>query len=118
VWASSASPSKVPRLVGCRWLWPGPHRLRLRKTAEGPNLATQTGLIFDQIAADLERLGGSLADTVRITAYLTSLDEYAEYSRIRGERFGGNPPASAAVQVAALLQGALIEIDALAFLSA
>ena len=41
---------------------------------------------------------------------------YAEYSRVRGERFGKNLPASAAVQVAGLLQGALIEIDAVAFI--
>jgi enamine deaminase RidA (YjgF/YER057c/UK114 family) len=50
-----------------------------------------------------------------VTAWLTSLDEYAEYNRVRGERFGSNLPASAAVQVAGLLRGALIEIDAIAF---
>jgi enamine deaminase RidA (YjgF/YER057c/UK114 family) len=35
---------------------------------------------------------------------------------VRGERFGANLPASAAVQVAGLLQGALIEIDAVALI--
>jgi enamine deaminase RidA (YjgF/YER057c/UK114 family) len=34
----------------------------------------------------------------------------------RGERCGANLPASAAVQVAGLLAGALVEIDALAFI--
>jgi 2-iminobutanoate/2-iminopropanoate deaminase len=59
---------------------------------------------------------GSLAHVVRVTAWLTSLDEYGEYNRVRGERFGTNLPASAAVQVAGLLRGALIEIDAVAFI--
>ena len=43
-------------------------------------------------------------------------DEYGDYNRVRGERFGANLPASAAVQVAGLLRGALIEIDAVAFI--
>lgn len=86
------------------------------KIAEGPDLAAQTELIFDLIAGDLNQMGGSLADVVRITAYLTDLSDYADYSRIRGQRFVENLPASAAVGVASLLHGALIEIDAVAFL--
>jgi 2-iminobutanoate/2-iminopropanoate deaminase len=79
-------------------------------------LAEQTSGCFDQIEAALGRLGGSLENVVRITAYLTSLDEYEEYSRVRGERFGAALPASAAVQVAGLLRGALVEVDAVAFI--
>jgi enamine deaminase RidA (YjgF/YER057c/UK114 family) len=84
--------------------------------ASGRSLAEQTNGCFDQIEAALAPLGGSLAHVVRITAWLTSLTEYGEYARVRGERFGANLPASAAVQVAGLLQGAAIEIDAVAFI--
>ena len=84
--------------------------------ARGNSLAEQTNGCFDQIEAALRAAGGSLEHVVRITAWLTRLDEYAEYNRVRGERFGRNLPASAAVQVAGLLQGALIEIDAVAFI--
>ena len=87
------------------------------KTADGPDLASQAESAFDQIAQDLERFGGSLSDVVRITAYLTSFDDYADTLRIRGERFGQNLPASATVGVAALIGGALIEIDAVAVLT-
>lgn len=80
------------------------------------SMAEQTNGCFDQIEAALRAVGGSLEHIVRITAWLTSLDEYAEYARVRGERFGPNLPASAAVQVAGLLHGALIEIDAVAFI--
>ena len=84
--------------------------------APGRSIAEQTNGCFDQIEAALKAVGGSLEHVVRITAWLTSLDEYAQYARVRGERFGAHLPASAAVQVAGLLQGALIEIDAVAFI--
>jgi 2-iminobutanoate/2-iminopropanoate deaminase len=80
------------------------------------SMADQANGCIDQIEDALRAVGGSLEHVVRITAWLTSLDEYREYNRVRGERFGANLPASAAVQVAGLLQGALIEIDAVAFI--
>ena len=80
------------------------------------SMADQTNACFDQIEEALREAGGKLEHVVRITAWLTSLDEYKEYGRVRGERFGKHLPASAAVQVAGLLQGALIEIDAVAFI--
>ena len=80
------------------------------------SLCEQANGCFDQIEGALKAAGGSMEHVVRITAWLTSLDEYAEYDRVRGERFGATLPASAAVQVAGLLRGALIEIDAIAFI--
>ena len=80
------------------------------------SLADQANGCIDLIEASLHAVGGSLEHVVRVTAWLTRLDEYAEYNRVRGERFGANLPASAAVQVAGLLRGALIEIDAVAFI--
>lgn len=80
------------------------------------SLAEQANGCFDEIEAALRAVGGSLEHVVRVTAWLTRLDEYGEYNRVRGERFGANLPASAAVQVAGLLRGALIEIDAVAFI--
>ena len=80
------------------------------------SMAEQANGCIDEIEAALRAVGGSLEHVVRITAWLTSLDQYAEYNRVRGERFGANLPASAAVQVAGLLRGALIEIDAIAFI--
>ena len=84
--------------------------------AAGATLAEQTRSCFTQIADVLALHGGSLTDVVRITAYLTGLEEYAEYARVRGECFGDDLPASTAFQVAGLLYGALVEIDAVAFI--
>src|SRR5262245_5908586 len=80
------------------------------------SMAEQANGCIDQIEAALRAVGGSLEHVVRVTAWLTRLDEYGEYNRVRGERFKANLPASAAVQVAGLLHGALIEIDAVAFI--
>jgi 2-iminobutanoate/2-iminopropanoate deaminase len=82
----------------------------------GGSLSEQSNGCIDQIEAALRAAGGTLEHVVRITAWLTSLDAYGEYNRVRGQRFGANLPASAAVQVAGLLRGALIEIDAVAFI--
>ena len=80
------------------------------------SMAEQANGCIDQIESALRAVGGTLDHVVRITAWLTALDEYGEYNRVRGERFGAHLPASAAVQVAGLLRGALIEIDAIAFI--
>jgi enamine deaminase RidA (YjgF/YER057c/UK114 family) len=70
---------------------------------------------FDHIEAALARAGAGLEHVVRITAYLTDLTDYAAFSAARAERFGANLPASSAVQVAGLLVGASVEVDAVAF---
>lgn len=88
------------------------------KIAPGHELRTQVELVFDQISGDLEQFGGSLADLVQITVYLTSLDHYTEFVQVRRERLGDALPASVVVEVAGLLQGALIEIGAVACISA
>lgn len=84
--------------------------------ASGDGLAEQTRGCFRQIAEAVASHGGSLADVVRITTYLTDLEEYAQFSAVRAELFAGGLPASTAVRVAGLLQGALVEIDAVAFI--
>jgi 2-iminobutanoate/2-iminopropanoate deaminase len=71
---------------------------------------------FDNIERTLGELGATMSDVVKINAFVTTLDDYAEYAQARVERFGELLPASATVQVAGLLVGAHIEIDAVAFL--
>ena len=56
-----------------------------------------------------------MSHVVKINAFVTSLEEYPDYAQARAERFGELLPASATVQVAGLLVGAHIEIDAVAF---
>ncbi len=70
---------------------------------------------FDNIERTLREAGADLSHVVKINAFVTSLEEYPDYAAVRAERFGDQLPASATVQVAGLLVGAHIEIDAVAF---
>jgi enamine deaminase RidA (YjgF/YER057c/UK114 family) len=75
----------------------------------------ETHATFDAIERVLAKTGADLSHVIRITVFMTDLADYAQFSEARSERWPENPPASAAVQVAGLLVGAQIEIDALAF---
>jgi 2-iminobutanoate/2-iminopropanoate deaminase len=72
-----------------------------------------------QALANLTRLlegeGASLSHVVKTTVFLTSMDDYAEMNRIYTEVFGDHRPARSAVSVAALPLGALIEVEAVAW---
>mgnify|MGYP003287813921 CR=1 FL=1 len=71
--------------------------------------------VFESIRGSLARSGATLDNVVRITAYLSGLESYADFGRARADAFGNSPPASAAVGVARLLMGARVEVDAVAF---
>jgi 2-iminobutanoate/2-iminopropanoate deaminase len=78
-------------------------------------MRAEASATFDNIERTLNAAGADLSHVVKINAFLTSLEEYPEYASVRAERFGERLPASATVQVAGLLAGAQIEIDAVAF---
>jgi 2-iminobutanoate/2-iminopropanoate deaminase len=71
-------------------------------------------LCYANIAQSLAKVGGSLKDLVRITAFLTREEDYPVYASVREELFQGAPPASASVMVAALLVNARLEVDGIA----
>jgi 2-iminobutanoate/2-iminopropanoate deaminase len=72
---------------------------------------------FDRIRESVRKLDADMDKIVSIKVYLTDLAPYAEFSKVRSEVFPNNPPTSTAVQVAGLLLGARIEIDAVAFIA-
>ena len=84
------------------------------KVVEG-GMGAEAAATFDNIERVLEQAGASFADIVKVNAFITDLDEYPAYAAVREQRFGEKLPASATVQVAGLLVGARIEIDAVAF---
>jgi 2-iminobutanoate/2-iminopropanoate deaminase len=71
-------------------------------------------LCYANIAQSLAKVGGSLKDLVRITAFLTHADDYPVYASVREDLFQGAPPASASVMVAGLLANARLEVDGVA----
>ena len=68
--------------------------------------------VFDNLKAVAEASGGSLADVVKLNIYLTDLGNFAKVNETMAQYFSEPFPARAAVGVAALPRGALVEADA------
>ena len=67
--------------------------------------------VFENLKAIATAAGGSLADAVRVTIYLTDLGHFALVNKVMAEYFPVPHPARAAVGVASLPRGAAIEAD-------
>jgi enamine deaminase RidA (YjgF/YER057c/UK114 family) len=81
------------------------------------DMESQVRQIFETMSGLMTEAGGSLTNVVKLTAYMTTLQDYAVYAKLRGDFFAGSFPASAVVQVVGLvLPGALVEVDAFAVL--
>ena len=68
--------------------------------------------VFENLKAVAVAAGGSLDDAVKLTVYLTDLAHFALVNRVMADYVSEPYPARAAVGVASLPRGALVEIDA------
>ena len=68
--------------------------------------------VFDNLKAVAEAAGGSLANVVRLTVYLTDLSNFAKVNETMARYFSAPYPARAALGVSALPRGAQVEADA------
>ncbi len=78
--------------------------------AEG--IDAQVARVFENLKAVAAAAGGSLADAVKVSIYLTDLANFARVNNAMAQAFSQPYPARATVQVAALPRGALVEVDA------
>jgi reactive intermediate/imine deaminase len=75
-------------------------------------IEAQVHRVFKNLQAVCEAAGGSLSDIVKINIFLTDLANFALVNSIMAEYFAQPYPARAAVGVASLPRGALVEADA------
>lgn len=68
--------------------------------------------VFLNLKAVTVASGGDLGDIVKLNVYLTDLVHFARVNEIMASYFSQPYPARAAVGVAALPRGALVEMDA------
>jgi len=81
--------------------------------AEG--IEAQTHRVFRNLAAVADASGMGLDHAVRMTVYLTDLAHFARVNEIMAQYVREPYPARAAVGVAGLPRGALVEIDAILY---
>ena len=79
----------------------------------------QSKAIFAKIRHLVEAAGGSMADIVKVTIFVTDISQREKVWQARREVFTGNFPASTLVQIAALADPSLkVEIEAVAHIGA
>jgi enamine deaminase RidA (YjgF/YER057c/UK114 family) len=83
------------------------------------DMAGQTRVCLQIIEAALREAGAEMSDVVRTRMYVTDIARWEEAGRVHGEFFGAARPATAMVEVSALIEpDMLIEIEATAWTTA
>jgi len=77
--------------------------------------AAQAEQCFRNIEAILREAGMTMANVVRLNAYVTDRSHMADYMRVRDSQFPGEPPASTLMMVSGFARPEfVVEIEAIA----
>ncbi len=82
-------------------------------TLVSEDFTEQAHQVFKNLSAVATAAGGTLADCVKLTVYLTDLDNFPALNEVMAGYFSEPYPARAAVEVSKLPKDARIEIDAI-----
>jgi 2-iminobutanoate/2-iminopropanoate deaminase len=83
------------------------------------DIVRQSEQVLDNVHAVLRAAGATFDDVVRVGVYVTNMADRALINTVRRRYFGEARPASTLVEVRALARpDAMVEIDAVAFLTA
>ena len=78
------------------------------------DIVAQTDRVMQNLKAVLASAGASFDDVVKTNIYVADLNEFTQINETYGRYFQKSPPARATVQMAALPQGARVEIECVA----
>ena len=81
---------------------------------ESSDIADQTRLVLDNLAAVLSAAGLGFEDVVKTTIFLTRMSDFAVVNEIYAGVFAESLPARSTIEVAGLPLGVKIEIEAIA----
>ena len=88
------------------------------KLVGGDDVVAQAERVFENVGAVLRAAGASPQDVVKVTVFLTDVDDRARINPVRQRFFGDARPASTLVEIARLaIPGAKIEVEAVAVLT-
>ncbi len=77
------------------------------------DVSAQIERVFENLKAVVEAAGGTLANVVKLTVYLTDLANFAHVNEVMTSYFQEPFPARAAIGVSALPKGVAVEVDAI-----
>ena len=81
----------------------------------GDDAASQARQVLRNIGEILQTAGMDFADVLKVTVYLTDINDRAKINPVRKEFFGASRPASTLVEVSQLaIPGMRVEIEAIA----
>ncbi|MBW3593171.1 MAG: RidA family protein [Actinobacteria bacterium] len=75
----------------------------------------QAERVMRNMQAILEEAGSSLDNLLKTTIFIVDFGDFADLNEVYAEFVGDSPPARATVEIKSLPQGALLEIDAVAY---
>lgn len=85
----------------------------------GDDVVEQARRVFANMGEILAAAGASFADVVKVSVFLTDIDDRARINPVRQAVFGSARPASTLVEVSRLaVPGAKIEVEAVALVQA
>ena len=80
-------------------------------------MGAQTRQALANLRAVIVTAGGRMEDIIKMTCYLTNMDDYAEYAKVRMETWRDDPPATSTICVAHLMRPELlVELEAVAYI--
>ncbi|KTG10748.1 reactive intermediate/imine deaminase [Haloprofundus marisrubri] len=80
------------------------------------DIATQTEQSLDNVMAILDAEDADAGDILKMTVFLSDIDDFDEMNETYATYFDDEPPARSAVEVANLPKGVGVEIEAIASL--
>jgi enamine deaminase RidA (YjgF/YER057c/UK114 family) len=110
-WEQIGGYSRAVRLGSTVWV-SGTTASDAAGQVQGEDAAAQTRFILRKIDSALQELGAGLNDVVRTRIYVARLEDWEAVARVHGEVFGEIRPTNTLVQVAGLVDGRLVEIEA------
>jgi 2-iminobutanoate/2-iminopropanoate deaminase len=78
------------------------------------DIAAQTTKTLDNLQATLEAAGTSLANAVKVNAYIHDINEWSKFNAAYIKYFPKDPPARTTISVGGFPEGMCVEIDVVA----
>lgn len=78
------------------------------------DIRAQTQQVMENLAGVILEAGGSMDDLVKVTVYLTDMDDYTAVNDAYADHVGEVPPARVCIEAARLPDDVRVEIDAIA----